>query len=220
MSLTQTMSHPDADALDAAARRLRDAYAGGAIEPLRGVLEPTDAAGAYAVQSINTRFWLGEGRKISGRKIGFENLDLATEYDRLVDLIDDIKPDAIVHFAEQRAAPYSMRTEKTKRYTVDNNVRATHNLLTALVTWLAASLALRGSVSAGQLVAVYGYASVNVEAQSRDPNSLLSWTKRMLAVRKTSQAFGRGTRRLLKPDGASIRSLYMPTKADSFHWVG
>ena len=39
-----------------------------------------------------------------------------------------------MHFAEQRAAPYSMRTEKTKRYTVDNNVRATHNLLTALVT--------------------------------------------------------------------------------------
>ena len=45
---------------------------------------------------------------------------------------------------------------------------------------------------------VYGYASVNVEAQSRDPNSLLSWTKRMLAVRKTSQAFGRGTRRFLQ----------------------
>jgi 2-keto-4-pentenoate hydratase len=70
MSLTQTMSHPDAAALDAAARQLRDAYAGGAIEPLRGVLAPTDAGGAYAVQSINTRFWLGQGRKISGRKIG------------------------------------------------------------------------------------------------------------------------------------------------------
>ena len=41
-------------------------------------------------------------------------------------------------------------------------------------------------------------ASVNVEAQSRDPSSLLSWTKRMLAVRKTSQAFGRGTRRFLQ----------------------
>src|SRR6202453_4542786 len=46
---------------------------------------------------------------------------------------------------------------------------------------------------------VYGYQSVNVEAQSRDPSSLLSWTKRMLAVRKNSKAFGRGTRRFLRP---------------------
>jgi maltose alpha-D-glucosyltransferase/alpha-amylase len=52
--------------------------------------------------------------------------------------------------------------------------------------------------------AVYGYPSTNVEAQSRDPSSLLSWTKRMLAVRKTSQAFGRGTRRFLKPGNRKI----------------
>jgi len=52
--------------------------------------------------------------------------------------------------------------------------------------------------------AVYGYQSVNVEAQTRDPSSLLSWTKRMLAVRKTSQAFGRGSRRFLKPGNRKI----------------
>src|ERR1700691_3888449 len=52
--------------------------------------------------------------------------------------------------------------------------------------------------------AVYGYESTNVEAQSRDPSSLLSWTKRMLAVRKTSQAFGRRTRRFLKPGNRKI----------------
>ena len=51
---------------------------------------------------------------------------------------------------------------------------------------------------------IYGYPSTNVEAQSRDPSSLLSWTKRMLAVRKTSQAFGRGTRRFLKPGNRKI----------------
>src|SRR5580698_3864358 len=71
-------------------------------------------------------------KEVSGRDIGFVNLDLALEYDRLVQVLEELRPDAIVHFAEQRAAPYSMRTEKTKRYTVDNNVRATHNLLTAL----------------------------------------------------------------------------------------
>ncbi|HEX3604211.1 MAG TPA: maltose alpha-D-glucosyltransferase [Steroidobacteraceae bacterium] len=52
--------------------------------------------------------------------------------------------------------------------------------------------------------AVYGYQSTNVEAQSRDPSSLLSWTKRMLAVRKTSQAFGRGARRFLRPGNRKI----------------
>jgi maltose alpha-D-glucosyltransferase/alpha-amylase len=51
---------------------------------------------------------------------------------------------------------------------------------------------------------IYGYPSINVEAQSRDPSSLLSWTKRMLAVRKTSQAFGRGTRRFLRPGNRKI----------------
>ena len=52
------------------ARKLRDAYAGGAVPPLRDVLKPTDEAGAYAVQNINTRFWVSEGRRIVGRKIG------------------------------------------------------------------------------------------------------------------------------------------------------
>jgi UDP-sulfoquinovose synthase len=39
----------------------------------------------------------------------------------------------VVHFAEQRAAPYSMKSSATKRYTVDNNVNGTHNLLAAIV---------------------------------------------------------------------------------------
>ena len=57
-----------------------------------------------------------------------------------------------MHFAEQRAAPYSMRSEKTKRYTVDNNVRATHNLLTAITdTGVNAAIAHLGTMG------VYGY---------------------------------------------------------------
>ena len=53
-----------------AARRLREAYSGTPIPPLRDVLEPTDAAGAYEIQSLNTAFWRGQGRRIVGRKIG------------------------------------------------------------------------------------------------------------------------------------------------------
>jgi UDP-sulfoquinovose synthase len=91
-------------------------------------------------------------REVSGRGIGFVSMDLATEYDRLAGLLAELRPDAIVHFAEQRAAPYSMRTTATKRYTVDNNVRATHNLLTALVdTGINAALAHLGTMG------VYGY---------------------------------------------------------------
>ncbi|MFZ0399991.1 MAG: NAD-dependent epimerase/dehydratase family protein, partial [Pseudolabrys sp.] len=40
--------------------------------------------------------------EVSGKEIGFISLDLATEYDRLVDVLLEKRPDAIVHFAEQR----------------------------------------------------------------------------------------------------------------------
>ncbi len=53
-----------------AARRLRDAYAGEAIPPLRDLLAPGDMDGAYQVQMLNTRFWQHQGRRIVGRKIG------------------------------------------------------------------------------------------------------------------------------------------------------
>jgi UDP-sulfoquinovose synthase len=108
------------------------------------------------VQSLTPIRPIGERirawQELTGRTVGFIQLDLATEYDRLVGVLRELRPDAIVHFAEQRAAPYSMRTAATKRYTVDNNVRATHNLLTALVdTGLDAALAHLGTMG------VYGY---------------------------------------------------------------
>ncbi len=71
--------------------------------------------------------------EIGGKPINFIHLDLASEYQKLLDLLIEEKPDSIVHFAEQRAAPYSMKSSATKRYTVDNNVNGTHNLLAAIV---------------------------------------------------------------------------------------
>jgi UDP-sulfoquinovose synthase len=73
-------------------------------------------------------------RELTGHEIGFVHLDLAEEYDRFEALLRDVRPDAIVHFGEQRAAPYSMRSTIAKRYTIDNNVRGTHNVLAAIVS--------------------------------------------------------------------------------------
>ncbi|NVZ91430.1 maltose alpha-D-glucosyltransferase [Pseudomonas yamanorum] len=50
----------------------------------------------------------------------------------------------------------------------------------------------------------YGYQSVNVETQTQDPHSLLNWTRRMLAVRKQSKAFGRGSLKMLSPSNRRI----------------
>jgi maltose alpha-D-glucosyltransferase / alpha-amylase len=52
--------------------------------------------------------------------------------------------------------------------------------------------------------AIYGYEAVNVEAQSREPNSLLNWMRRLLAVRKTSQAFGRGRLQFLRAGNRKV----------------
>ncbi len=51
---------------------------------------------------------------------------------------------------------------------------------------------------------IYGFAAVNVEAQSRDPHSLLNWMRRMTNLRRRHQAFGRGTIRFLYPDNRRV----------------
>jgi len=91
-------------------------------------------------------------KELTGKDIGFVHLDLAQEYERFLELLRDERPDAIVHFGEQRAAPYSMRSATTKRYTVDNNVRGTHNVLVAIVeSGLDTALVHLGTMG------VYGY---------------------------------------------------------------
>jgi maltose alpha-D-glucosyltransferase / alpha-amylase len=52
--------------------------------------------------------------------------------------------------------------------------------------------------------AVYGYNSVNVEAQSRSPSSFLNWMKRLIAVRKARLAFGRGALHFLYPSNRKV----------------
>ena len=54
------------------------------------------------------------------------------DYDFLSGAIEDFQPDAVVHFAEQRSAPYSMIDRKHAVFTQVNNVVGTLNLLFAL----------------------------------------------------------------------------------------
>lgn len=82
-----------------------------------------------ASPSVRLAAW----REVSGRTIRFEQLTIGTDYDRLLDLIRRERPRAIVHFAEQRAAPYSMKGTRERRYTVTNNLNATHDVLSAIV---------------------------------------------------------------------------------------
>lgn len=83
------------------------------------------------IQPMGTR--LEAWKELTGKDIGFYNFDVSKNYTQLLDLINEFKPDAVVHFAEQRAAPYSMKGSMGKRYTIDNNLNATNNILAAIV---------------------------------------------------------------------------------------
>ena len=115
------------------------------------------------ISKMSTR--IAAWREVTGQSIAFHNLDIAQEYDRLQSLLAEEAPDAIVHFAEQRAAPYSMKSPRHKRYTVDNNLNATHNLLCAMVqAGVDAHLVHLGTMG------VYGYGTAGV----RIPEGYLS----------------------------------------------
>lgn len=90
-----------------------------------------EAQSLTPITPISTRIAAWE--KVSGKRIHFENLTLGQEYHEFLKLLNKVKPEAIVHFAEQRSAPYSMKSAREKRYTVNNNLNATHDVLCAIV---------------------------------------------------------------------------------------
>jgi UDP-sulfoquinovose synthase len=90
-----------------------------------------EASSLTPIQPMSTR--LAAWQATSGKTIRFESFDVAEHYHRLLSLLVDYQPDAVVHFAEQRAAPYSMKSSWHKRYTVNNNLNSTNNLLAAIV---------------------------------------------------------------------------------------
>jgi len=91
-------------------------------------------------------------KEVSGRTISFANIDVSKDIASLTTLLGDLKPDTVIHFGEQRAAPYSMRGLTEKLYTVDNNISGTHNLLAVI-----AELGLDPHIVHLGTMGVYGY---------------------------------------------------------------
>lgn len=148
----------DVDIVDNLSRRRIDAELG--ADSLTPIRTPEERIAAW--------------HEVTGKTISFHPTDIAQDYDGLVALLDRTRPDVIVHFAEQRAAPYSMKSPVHKRYTIDNNVNATHNVLAALVeTGVDAHLVHLGTMgvygygTAGMRIPE-GYLDVKVEGEDAD----------------------------------------------------
>jgi UDP-sulfoquinovose synthase len=108
------------------------------------------------IRPISSR--LEAWKNLTGKTIDFAYIDVAKDYQRVLSLIRKSKPLAVIHFAEQRAAPYSMKSPYHKRYTVSNNLNATHNLLCAIVeSGLDVHLIHLGSTG------VYGYGTAGMK---------------------------------------------------------
>ena len=148
------------------------------------------------IRSISTR--LKTWQDLTGNKIAFVKLDVADNYSRLLKLLKEVQPKAVVHFAEQRAAPYSMKSAYHKRYTVNNNVNATHSVLCGIVeSGLDVHLVHLGTMGVygygkGGMAIPEGYLEVQVTVNRRrknldilypaDPGSIYHMTKTLDAL--------------------------------------
>lgn len=106
------------------------------------------------ISTMSTR--IAAWSEATNRQIRFRRIDIAQEYEVLLATIREVQPECIVHLAEQRAAPYSMKTSSHKRYTVNNNINATNNVCAAIVeSDLDIHLVHLGTMG------VYGYSSAD-----------------------------------------------------------
>ncbi len=96
----------------------------------RGIDMELNSNSLTRIADINSR--IDSANMLIG-PIDYRFIDIAEQYDEFKMLVQQWQPDTIVHFAEQRAAPYSMISQKERRYTVDNNINVTHNVLNAIV---------------------------------------------------------------------------------------
>ena len=70
-------------------------------------------------------------KEITGRQIGVHIGD-CTDYDFLLSVMREFRPDAVVHYAEQPSAPYSMLGYREAAFTLKNNLMGTLNVAYAI----------------------------------------------------------------------------------------
>jgi 2-keto-4-pentenoate hydratase len=97
------------------AERLRAAYDGGPVAPLRDGLMPDDINGAYAVQTINTKHWVALGRRIVGRKIGLTSESVQRQF-------GVTQPDFGVIFGDTLIGDGEMLSQKTLQPRVEAEI--------------------------------------------------------------------------------------------------
>jgi UDP-sulfoquinovose synthase len=108
------------------------------------------------IQPMSTR--LVVWKDLTGQEIRFVSLNVAKEYERWAQLLVRERPHAVIHFAEQSSAPYSMKSPRHKMYTIDNNLNATNNVLSAI-----AESGLDAHVVHLGTMGVYGYGTLGAK---------------------------------------------------------
>jgi len=96
-------------------------------------------------------------RALTGQEIPHFGFTVGENYHRLLTLLTEFRPEAVLHCAEQRSAPYSMKSSVHARYTLNNNLNATNDILAAIVeSGLDVHLLHLGTMG------VYGYTSAGM----------------------------------------------------------
>ena len=96
----------------------------------RRIAEETQSEALVTAPSLSIRADLFE--KLSGLKLDVHIGDCA-ERDFLAGIVRKFQPDAVIHYAEQPSAPYSMMGYTEARRTLDNNLGTTFNLIWAVL---------------------------------------------------------------------------------------
>lgn len=99
----------------------------------RIIAEETDSDPLFLAPNLTKRAEIFSSH--FNKKITVEIGDLA-DFDFMSSLIEKYRPETIVHYAEQPSAPYSMKSFKEAKLTMDNNLGVTFNLVWAVMKFV------------------------------------------------------------------------------------
>ena len=95
----------------------------------RNIAIQTSSESLIENPNLNVRAKIFE--EVTGKKIDVKIGDLRN-YQFLTDIFREFQPDAVVHYAEQPSAPYSLKGYEEAHFTLKNNLEVTHNILWAI----------------------------------------------------------------------------------------